>query len=88
MMHNLDHDTRMAHMAVDCLSLKLNGCGRYLDRIKEAIDEGVAISPRDAVAVRLANDAATLRGLAASIEQCRAALINNSTLRLQLVAAE
>jgi hypothetical protein len=86
MMFDVDHDVVMVHFAVATAEMKLNGAGRFLDRLKAAIDAGDAISPAESVARMLDADARSLAAMADAIVQIREALINNGMPRLELAA--
>lgn len=86
MIFDVEHDARMAHMATDHFCLKLNGYGRYLDRLNTAVNAGIAINFNSVEARSLAADAASLRTMADAIDKVRGKLIDNGTPRLALVA--
>jgi hypothetical protein len=83
-----EHDALMVHHVVGRLHRNINGAGRFLDRLRAAIDEGASIAFDSVTARQLEDDARTLMTLAGLIAESRTALIENATPRLTLVAAE
>lgn len=85
---DLDHDSTMIRFAVGTLHLKLNGDGRYFDRIKLAIEAGEAIRPGSDIDRHFEADIRTLNALSGAMMAMRDALISNGMPRLRLIAAE
>ena len=84
----VEHVALMIHHAVERVTQNVGAADRFLDRLKNAIDQGASITVDSGAARVLARDAAELEALAAALKQCRAALIGNAMPRLRLIAAE
>lgn len=84
----VEHVALMIHHAVERIAQNVSGADRFVDRLKSAIDQGVAISIDSGAARIMAHDAAELHALADTLVQCRAALVQNGQPRLRLVATE
>ena len=79
----MDHDLTFMHQEVDSLSWHLNRNRGIFERLEKVIESGRWIHPETTEAIRLLNDANTLRDIADEMLRKRNQLIGNMPKLLQ-----